>query len=116
MQSNEFKGTHACIGQEYGKTFDEQISENMDILVKRNEHKLKQFGGADPLPLNDPDFKKWVDVLLPDIREWAAGAMPDIPINSCQILDAINKGMGGRQWLWRLISGMLWIQLTGVKV
>jgi predicted choloylglycine hydrolase len=53
MHLQEFKGSPAGIGQDYGKTFTEQIRKNIDILVKRT--------GYEPLPVSNPDFIKWVD-------------------------------------------------------
>ena len=55
MQLYEFIGSPENIGQTYGKKFKEQISKNVDVLVKRN------CVPPDPLPLDNPDFIKWVN-------------------------------------------------------
>ncbi len=55
MESNEFKGSGFEVGRQYGRKFRGKIVENVSILVKRN------CIPPDPLPLDDPDFHKWVD-------------------------------------------------------
>ena len=52
---NTFHGSNFEIGKQYGRMFNSVIRKNVDILVKRN------CIHPGPLPLNDPDFQKWVD-------------------------------------------------------
>jgi len=55
MKLHEFTGSPEEIGQAYGRKFNEQISKNIDVLVKRS------CTPPDPLPLGDPNFIKWVE-------------------------------------------------------
>ena len=53
MIKSIFRGNAFEIGKQYGAKFAEIIRRNLSILVWRE--------GYDPLPLQDPDFTKWVD-------------------------------------------------------
>ncbi len=58
----------------------------------------------------------WVKMLQPDIQDWADEIPRNFPVKSQQVLRAVEKGLGGSQWLWRLISGMIWVRNTKVSV
>lgn len=53
MEFTVFKGSPEEIGKQYGKRFSERIRNNIGILINERQKK--------PLPLDDPDFIKWVD-------------------------------------------------------
>lgn len=71
----KLKGTPNQIGQEYGKACAKAIRENLSILVERN------CQPPDPLPLNDPNFHKWVkkqEDILSDNWPWLLEEMAGV--------------------------------------
>lgn len=53
MEFAVFEGSPEEIGKQYGKKFSERIRNNVGILINERQEK--------PLPLDDPDFIRWVD-------------------------------------------------------
>ena len=53
MQITELKGTYSEIGRQYGSVMKGKIQENINILIHRK--------GCEPLPINDSEFKNWID-------------------------------------------------------
>ncbi len=94
-----FQGNNFEIGKQYGQTYKQTILKNVDILVKRTGHP--------DLPLNDPDFQKWVDVqksLIRDKWPWLIEEMQGVAIATCLEFDDILF-LNLRVWQYDLYSG-----------
>jgi hypothetical protein len=53
MQLTELRGTYSEMGKQYGTIMKKSIQENIKILIYRD--------GYEALPVNDNDFKSWID-------------------------------------------------------
>ena len=98
---NTFQGSSFEIGRLYGETFKSIIQKNVDILVKRC------CIPPNPLPLDNPDFQKWVDNqkniisnnwpwLIEEMQGVAAGT--DLEFNDILFLNL-------RVWQYEFYSG-----------